>query len=197
MSGTRQALSLLHGSLAVLQARVGTDDPEIEAAFVALQKAADGFDAVVLAKHGDDSASDSVEFEDDEDDDADQSEAPAGGYGQRVSVISRWDFTVLDRKKLIAEAERTMGEEIGEAGTSVTILAHLGARNGLAAGGNAKDAGLFWHGTITMAMPCDIAELGNAWVNDEPFANVDPDDSYCFITDALDETAIPGLHTFD
>lgn len=185
MSGTRQSLSLLFGALDVIEGRLGNDDdPGMQAAFAALREAADAYDAAVVAAHPDAVPSDA----------AAPTEAAEGEIGPRISLFSRWDFTILDRKKLIAQAEELMGEEIGEAATSATILAHVGARNGLAAGGNAKEAGLFWHGTITMAMPCGIAELGDAWVEPEatPFAGLDQDESLCVITDALDERVIPG-----
>lgn len=184
MSGTRQSLSLLFGALDVIESRSKGDDPEVQAAFLALRAAADAYDAVVVAAYGE-LAPDVPPT---------SAEPAEGELGPRISMFSRWDFTILDRAKLIAQAEDLMGEEIGDAATSATILAHVGARNGLAAGGNAKEAGLFWHGTITMAMPCAITELGDHWVEPEarPFGAVDQDDSLCVITDALDERVVPG-----
>lgn len=192
MSSIRQSLSLLYAALEVIESRSESADPGVQAAFLALREATSAYEAAVVAAHGEIVP---VEPQAPPENDASADRS----HGPRVSVISRWDFTVLDREKLIAEAEALMGEEIGDAATSVTLLAHVGARNGLAAGANARDAGLFWHGTITMAMPCAITELGDSWVDTHarPFAAVDPDDSLCFITDALDATAVPGVHTFD
>ncbi|MGQ0846790.1 MAG: hypothetical protein ACT4QF_21945 [Sporichthyaceae bacterium] len=190
MTGTRQALSLLHAALENLEARSDTADPAVRAALAGLRDAAAAYEGTVA-----ETLEGLAPAEPPTPSPTEPGEPVA--YGPRVSVISRWDFSVLDRDKLIAEAESLMGEEVGDVATSITLLAHVGARLGLAAGGNAKQAGLFWHGTITMAMPCEVAELGDAWVQDAPFARVDPDESLCFITDALDATAVPGVHQFD
>jgi hypothetical protein len=61
----------------------------------------------------------------------------------------------------------------------------------LASGENSKDVGLFWHGSVHMLHRCDVTELGDAWV-DDAFVGVDPEESLCLITDALDETQVPG-----
>jgi len=182
MTSTRKAMSLLHAALEVCDARLGNDDPGVAAASLALREAATAYEKAVVAVHGELAPPHPPASE------------PEGEIGPRISMFSRWDFTVVDRARLVAQAEELMGEEIGDAATSATILAHVGARNGLAAGGNAKEAGLFWHGTITMAMPCAIAELGDAWVEPEalPFASLEQDDSLCVITDALDARVVPG-----
>ncbi len=191
LSEARTALSRLHAALDAhldaVEARTGENDPAVQAAFLDLREAAGDFDAIMFTEHDEVTPFDLPELTDDDEDDDEDSV-----YGPRVSVISRWDFTIMDPEQLIAHAEDMVGEEIGDAATAVTLLAHLGARLGLAAGGNAKQVGLFWHGTVTMGMKCGPTELGDAWVDGDTFDNVDPDESLCYITDALNETVIPG-----
>jgi hypothetical protein len=187
-SDARKALAVLTAALdahlTAVEAKSGENDPAVQAAFLDLREAAAAYDEAVFAEHDEVTPFDLPPLpEDDPEDD--------GSFGPRVTLLGRYDYTVVDPQKLLAQASALLGEDIEDIADAITVLGHLGARQGLASGENSRDVGLFWHGSVHMLMPCDVTELGDAWVEDA-FVDVDPEDALCTITDALDETQIPG-----
>lgn len=181
-SAAREALARLHAALDThldaVEVKTGENDPAVQAAFLELREASTAYDEAIFDEHDEVTPFDLPPLVDEEDLDDE-------GYGPRLSVLTRWDFTIGDPARLLATASSALGEEIDDPAVAVTLLAHVGARKGLAASAAATGVGLLWHGSVTAAVPCDYAEPDAEWT-EEAFAGVDPDDVLCIVSDLPD-----------
>ncbi|MGQ0846791.1 MAG: hypothetical protein ACT4QF_21950 [Sporichthyaceae bacterium] len=182
MSEARTALARLHAALdahlGAVESKTGENDPAVQAAFLELREASTAYDEAMFDEHDEVTPFDLPPLPDDDDDD--------DSYGPRLSVLTRWDFSIVDADRLMASASSTLGEDIDDPAVAATLLAHVGARTGLAAAAAASSVGLLWHGSVTATVPCDYDEDDDEWTEDA-FAGVDEDDVLCVVSDLPSE----------
>lgn len=182
-SEARTALARLHAALDahldVVEKKTGENDPAVQAAFLELREACTDYDETIFDEHDEVTPFDLPPLPTGDEDDDDS-------YGPRLSVLTRWDFSIADAAKLVAAAGAALGDEVDDPAVAATLLSHMGSRTGLGTAAAAANVGLLWHGTVTATVPCDYPDPDAEWM-DEAFAEgVEQEDVLCIVSDVPD-----------
>jgi hypothetical protein len=179
VSDTYQAyhrlVAALQAHMGAVETRTGEHDPAVQAAFTDLRAAAAEYDDALYREHDEVTPFDLPPLgEDDPDDDAAE-EDPT-----RLSLLARWDFSVVDPELLQQRATAALGEDVESNAVAVAAIAHVRGHSGLGDVRRAASVGLHWHGSTTwvVAADADPQSEDTDWM-DDAFANADSDALLC------------------
>lgn len=177
----RVALDRLTDALTVhlvaVENRSGEHDAAVQAAYEELRAAAAAYDETLYEIHDEITPFDLPEGGDTDPaagDDADDVDPDP----DRLSLLGRWDFTILDRDRLRAAADKiTDGTE--SPAYALTALAAVYGAPRLSDTANAEGLGLHAHGGTTWVVESDVApdDQDLEWLED-PFT-AEPADVLC------------------
>jgi hypothetical protein len=179
VSDTYQAyerlVAALQAHLGAVEKRSGEHDPAVQAAFSDLRAAAAEYDDVLYREHDEVTPFDLPPLDGDDGDDEDPDEDPA-----RLSLLARWDFSVIDPDLLRQRATAALGEDVESNAVAVAAIAHVRGHSGLGDVRRAASVGLHWHGSTTwvVAADADPQSEDTDWM-DDAFANADSDALLC------------------
>lgn len=160
--------------LAAVEARTGEHDPEVQLAYKELRAAAADYDLTLYREHDEVTPFDLPDPEPPVDDDE-----PVDL--DRLSLVARWDFSVVDEDKLLASAERAVGEEVPDAAVALAALVAAAGHSRVGDPASAALVGLRGHGNTTWILATDDADPDDddpSWMADA-FAGADPDRALC------------------
>ncbi len=178
----RTAAGRLHAALAAhfaaAQRRSGEHDPAVQAAYTELRAAAQAYDDALY-----DAFAEVTPFDlDDKPDDDDEGEAEdKAGSSRRMSVLARWDYTVMNPVDLLAGASATVGQKVVDLEVALAALVDARGHNAIADISTALGLGLRWHGVTTSiysALGAGPDDDDTAWMEDA-FADADPAEMLC------------------
>lgn len=169
----------LDAHLAAARARSGEHDPAVQAAYTELRAAASAYDDALY-----DAFSEVTPFDlDDPEDAGDEPEAakakPKGP--PRMSILARWDYTVIGPENLLAGASAAVGQKIVDLEVALAALVDARGHGHLADLTRSLELGLRWHGVTTSiygALDAGPDDDDTEWMEDA-FANADPDEMLC------------------
>jgi hypothetical protein len=171
----QRLVAALETHLVAVESRSGEQDPLVQAAYLDLRAAAADYDDAVYTDHDEITPFDLPPLTDDESDDEEPDEDP-----DRLSLLARWDFSVVDSALLQERAAATLGEDVDSNAVAVAALAHLRGHTGLGNVARAASVGLHWHGATTWVVASDAeAESEEPTWMDDAFAHADPDALLC------------------
>jgi hypothetical protein len=167
----------LDAHLAAARARSGEHDPAVQAAYTELRAAAAAYDDALY-----DAFSEVTPFDLDEPAEDEPDAAPARPPGPpRMSILARWDYTVIAPENLLAGASAAVGQKIVELEVALAALVDARGHGHLADISRALELGLRWHGVTTSiygSMDAGPDDDGTEWMEDA-FANADPEEMLC------------------
>lgn len=176
------AAGRLHAALAAhfaaAQRRSGEHDPDVQAAYVELRAAAAAYDDALY-----DAFSEVTPFDLDDKPEAeadDKPERPAGS-SPRMSVLARWDYTVMNPVDLLAGASAAVGQKVVDLEVALAALIDARGHNAIADIATALGLGLRWHGVTTSiygALDAGPDDDDTEWMEDA-FAYADPEEMLC------------------
>ena len=160
--------------LAAVEARSGEHDPQVQSAYKKLRAAAADYDLALYSEHDEvtpfDLPDSDPAAEHDEEVDLD-----------RLSLVARWDFSVVDEEKLLASAGRAVGEEVPHVAVALAALVAAAGHTRVGDPASAAQAGLRAHGHTTWVLATDDADPDDddpSWMAD-PFGGAHPDRALC------------------
>ena len=174
-AAARAALDVLQQALTAhlqaVEARTGEHDLDVQQAYAALRDAASAYDLALFEQHDEVTPFDLPAATGDEDDDIDEDP-------DRLSLLGRWDFTLADRKRLLAAAAK-VAEGVDSPAFGLTVLAAVHGAPALSDPKNAAALGLVPHGGTTWVVGSDAEddEDDEEWMED-PFT-AEPGDVLC------------------
>jgi hypothetical protein len=177
ISDARKALdrlvSALRGHLDAVEARGSEHDPAVQAAFLDLRAAAADYDEALYTGHDEVTPFDLPPLHTDDDE-------PEPVETGRLSLLARWDFSVVDEALLLTAGTDALREDVDSSAVAIAALAHIHGHSGLAEVARASTVGLHWHGATTWVIPADADPDNDSpeWMN-EAFLDVDPDAVLC------------------
>lgn len=160
--------------LAAVEARTGEHDPEVQRAYKELRAAAADYDLTLYREHDEVTPFDLPDPEPPEDDDE-----PFDL--DRLSLLARWDFSVVDEDKLLASAEHAVGEEVPDVAVALAALVAAAGHSRVGDPASAALVGLRPHGNTTWILATDDADPDDddpSWMADA-FAGADPERALC------------------
>jgi hypothetical protein len=162
----------LERHLAAAENRSSEHDPAVQRAYRELRAAAADYDLALYE-----------EFDEVTPFDLPEPAAGAEDDGEilldRLTLVARWDFSVIDADRLFAAAEQAVGEEVDN--EAVALAALVAAVGHSRVGAAAAQAGLRPHGSATWVLATDDADPDDddpSWM-DDAFAGADRDRAIC------------------
>ncbi|MGQ0625346.1 MAG: hypothetical protein ACT4PP_11955 [Sporichthyaceae bacterium] len=173
--------------LVAVENRSGEHDAEVQAAYSELRAAAGAYDETLYDIHDEVTPFDlPAVLDEDEETDEEPDLDPA-----RLSLLGRWDFTVLDRATLSAAAQQ-VSAEVDSPAFALTALAATYGPPRITDPTNAALLGLAPHGGTTWVVASEIEpgcdDLG--WLED-PFT-AEPGDVLCRYDTSQNPRPAPG-----
>jgi hypothetical protein len=179
--------SALEQHLAAVEARSGEHDPRVQLAYKELRAAAADYDLALYAEHDEVTPFDLPDPEPADDDD----ELPDL---DRLSLVARWDFSVVDEDQLLASAERAVGEEVPDAAVALAALVAAAGHTRVGDPASAAQVGLRAHGSTTWVLPTDDADPDDddpSWMADA-FGGAEPARALCRLESPVAPEEHPG-----
>lgn len=164
----------LDDHLAAVEARSGEHDPRVQQAYKELRAAAADYDLALYTEHDEVTPFDLPDPEPP----AEDEELPDL---DRLSLVARWDFSVVDEQKLLASAERAVGEDVPDAAVALAALVAAAGHSRVGDPASAAQAGLRAHGNTTWVLATDDADPDDddpSWMADA-FGGADPQRALC------------------
>lgn len=166
--------------LAAVRARTGENDPAVQAAYTELRAAAAAYDDVLYDAFSEVTPFDLAEPADDEEEAADVEPGKPTGP-PRMSILARWDYTVLGPENLLAGASAAVGQKIVDLEVALAALVDARGHGHLADISRALELGLRWHGVTTSiygSLDAGPDDDDTEWMEDA-FAYADPEEMLC------------------
>jgi hypothetical protein len=158
--------------LDAVEARRSEHDPDVQRAYRELRAAAADYDLALYREHDEVTPFDLPERAADEDE-------PREVSLDRLSVVARWDYTVIDPDTLLAAGEQAVGEEVADEAIALAALVAAAGHNRVSAG--AASVGLRPHGHTTWILATDDADPDDddpGWM-DDAFGGADAEAALC------------------
>ena len=167
--------------LAAVEARSGEHDPRVQLAYKELRAAAADYDLALYSEHDEVTPFDLPDT-DPVDDDDDQPDL------DRLSLVARWDFSVVDEDQLLTAAERAVGEEVPDPAVALAALVAAAGHTRIGDPASAAQVGLRAHGSTTWVLATDDADPDDddpSWMADA-FGGADPERALCRLESPVD-----------
>ncbi|WP_019877256.1 hypothetical protein [Sporichthya polymorpha] len=178
-TGARAAAERLHAALdahlAAVEARESEHDPAVQQAYKELRAAAAEYDVALYTEHDEVTPFDLPDLDGGDDHGAEVISL------ERLSLVARWDFSVVDPATLTSVAEQAVGESVPDVAVGLAALVAALGHTQIGTPETVVRMGLQPHGFATWVLATDDADPGEddpAWMAD-PFAGALPERALC------------------
>jgi hypothetical protein len=170
----------LAAHLAAAAGRTGEHDPAVQAAYTELRAAAADYDDALYDAFGEVTPFDLADLAEEDEDEPTDAKARPGGP-PRMSILARWDYTVIAPENLLAGASAAVGQKVVDLEVALAALVDARGHGHLADISRALELGLRWHGVTTSiygSMDAGPDDDDTEWMEDA-FAHADPEEMLC------------------